>query len=65
MDNTFLGIGYFFKDVFHQTRPQLRVGSVEAPPFLSSLSGDNTFQGFIWDLLNHIAESQVWMGRFS
>merc|ERR1711990_1283802 len=40
-----------------QTRPHLRVGSVEAPPFLSSLGGD-AYQGFIWDLLNHIAESQ-------
>ena len=46
-----------------QTRPHLRVGSVEAPPFLSSLGG-NSYQGFIWDLLNHIAESQVWMRRF-
>ena len=63
MDNSFLGIGS--KRFFHQTRPQLRVGSVEAPPFLSSLGGENTYQGFIWDLLNHIAESQVWMGRFS
>ena len=46
-----------------QTRPHLRVGSVEAPPFLSSLGG-NSYQGFIWDLLNHIAESQVWMRMF-
>jgi len=40
-----------------QTRPHLRVGSVEAPPFLNSLGG-GAFEGFIWDLLNHIAESQ-------
>jgi len=43
--------------VSSQTRTHLRVGSVEAPPFLSSLGG-NSYQGFIWDLLNHIAESQ-------
>jgi len=43
--------------VSSQTRPHLRVGSVEAPPFLFSLGGDD-YQGFIWDLLNHIAESQ-------
>ena len=36
------------------------MGSVEAPPFLFSLGGDD-YQGFIWDLLNHIAESQVWI----
>ena len=34
---------------------------MEAPPFLFSLGGDD-YQGFIWDLLNHIAESQVCTG---